>query len=90
MDTINDIKEVRNTFCGKSKCRRQATIKIIFPLGFSAGFCAECAEELIKDGVGVEKRHLNKEMKALELVEGPGANAIQNTKSSSQGVIQRK
>jgi hypothetical protein len=27
---------------------------------------------------------------ALELVEGPGANAIQNTKSSSQGVNQRK
>jgi hypothetical protein len=90
LDTINDIKEVRNTSCGKNKCSRQATIKIIFALGFSANFCAECAEELIQEGIGAEKQYLNEKMKALELVEGPGANAIRNTKSSSQGVIQGK
>ena len=54
MDTINDIKEGRNTSCGKNKCSRQATVKIIFTLGFSANFCAECAEELIQEGIGVE------------------------------------
>jgi hypothetical protein len=90
MDTINDIKEVRNTFCGKNKCKRQATIKIIFPLGFSAGFCAECAEELIKEGVGAEKRHLNKEMKALGGVRAPIANAYKKLQPSSKEVVKER
>jgi hypothetical protein len=90
MDTINDIKEVRNTFCGKNKCNRQATVKIIFSLGFSANFCAEHAEELIQEGIGAEKPYLNEKMKALELVEGPGANAIHNVQSYSKEHVQRK
>jgi hypothetical protein len=47
------------------------------------------------EGIGFEiicscKCGHGKNGQALDLVEGPAANAIQNTKSSSQGVIQRK
>jgi hypothetical protein len=90
MDTVNDIREVRNTSCGKNKCNKQATIRIIFALGFSANFCTECAEELIQEGAGTEKQHLNKEIKALESVGRPAANAIHNLQSNSKECVQRK
>ena len=33
---------------------KEATRQIIFPLGFSAGFCSQCAKELVQDKIGVE------------------------------------
>jgi hypothetical protein len=86
MSTINNIKEVRNTFCGKNKCTKRAKIRISFPLGFSALFCTECAEELRQKGIGAEKGHLNKEMKALDRFSTPDSNAYKRILSSSKEV----
>jgi hypothetical protein len=81
---------VENQICGANGCNKPINKKVFFSLGFSANFCAEHAEELIQEGIGAEKQYLNKEIKALGLVGGLGANAIQNTKSSSPEQIRRK
>ena len=86
MSNISNIKEVRNTFCGKDKCSRRAKIRISFPLGFSAGFCTECAKELSQKRVGAEKGHLNKEMKALDRFSRPDSNTYKIILSSSKEV----
>jgi hypothetical protein len=86
MNTITNIKEVKNAFCGKNNCSRRAKIRISFPLGFSAGFCTECAEELRQKGIGAEKGYLNKEMKALDRFSRPDSNAYKRTLSSSKEV----
>jgi hypothetical protein len=48
-------KSIRNQICGVNKCNKPATKLIIFPLGFSAKFCNECADFLIKKGMGKRK-----------------------------------
>jgi Arc/MetJ-type ribon-helix-helix transcriptional regulator len=54
MTTINNFKKIKNDICGRHGCSKEATRQIIFPLGFSAGFCSQCAEELVQDKIGVE------------------------------------
>jgi hypothetical protein len=80
---------VENHICGANGCNKPANKKVLFSLGFSANFCTEHAEELIQEGIGTEKQYLNKEMKALELVGRPAANAIHNTQSNSKETVQR-
>jgi hypothetical protein len=93
--TLNNIHELKvnnidNLLCGANGCNKAANRKLFFSVGFFANFCAECAEDLIQEEIGVEKQYLNKEIKALELVGGPGANAIHNVQSNSKESIQRK
>jgi hypothetical protein len=84
------VNNIDNLLCGANGCNKAANRKLFFSVGFSANFCAEHAEELIQEEIGAEKPYLNEKMKALELVEGPGANAIHNVQSYSKETVQRK
>jgi hypothetical protein len=93
--TLNNIHELKinnidNLLCGANSCNKPANRRLFFSVGFSANFCAACADELIQEGLGAEKPYLNKEMKALELVGEPRANAIYNIQSNSKESLQRK
>jgi hypothetical protein len=92
LNNIHELKvnNIDNLVCGANDCNKTANRKLFFSVGFFANFCSECAEELIQEGIGDEKQYLNKEMKALELVGGPGANAIHNAQSNSKEPVQRK
>lgn len=68
-----EIKEITNTVCGKKNCSIQATTKIIFPLGFSAGFCNKCADDIVHLGIGT-RSDLKNDL-ALAEVESQLANA---------------
>jgi hypothetical protein len=45
-------KSIKNLVCGFNECNKPSTRKIVFRFGFSAGFCNECAELLIRQGLG--------------------------------------
>ena len=78
------IKEMGNTTCGKSNCSRQTTTKILFPLGFSAGFCSKCADNIIQQGLGIKRIDL-KNGSALDEARGPISNADSEIASFQEG-----
>jgi hypothetical protein len=53
--TKSKIKEVKNLLCGISGCTNPVEKKIVFQLGFSAGFCSNCGNELMKEGLGIDE-----------------------------------
>lgn len=50
-------KSLRNKKCGSSKCDNPGKKRVLFSLGFSAFFCEKCANELIRNNLGVEEGH---------------------------------
>jgi hypothetical protein len=48
-------KSLKNKRCGSSRCDNPARKRILFSLGFSASFCEKCADELIRNNLGVEE-----------------------------------
>jgi hypothetical protein len=50
-----NFKSLRNKRCGSSRCDNPARKRILFSLGFSASFCEKCADELIRNNLGVER-----------------------------------
>jgi hypothetical protein len=78
------IKEIGNTICGKSNCSRQTTTKILFSLGFSAGFCSKCADNIIQQGLGIKRIDL-KNGSALDEARGPISNADSEIASFQEG-----
>jgi hypothetical protein len=50
---MNNKKEVKNPMCGFQNCDNPCGVKISFQLGFSAWFCSDCANKLIRDGLGI-------------------------------------
>jgi hypothetical protein len=42
---------VRNPVCGGNGCNRDVKKRVDFELGFSAGFCEDCAERLKQQGL---------------------------------------
>ena len=55
MPNINEykIKEIGNLLCGTTGCARPAKRKVFFSIGFSANFCEECTDALIRDNIGI-------------------------------------
>lgn len=55
MANINEfkIKELDNILCGSSGCTRPSKKKVFFSIGFSANFCEECTNALIRDNLGI-------------------------------------
>jgi hypothetical protein len=55
MANINEfnIKKIDNLLCGTTGCTRFAKRKVSFPIGFSANFCEECTNALIRDNIGI-------------------------------------
>jgi hypothetical protein len=45
------IASVGNRICGSNNCNREAKRKVEFGLGFSAGFCNDCADDLMRQGL---------------------------------------
>ena len=48
-------KTIWNKKCGSNKCDSPANRKVLFSLGFSAFFCEKCADELIRNNLGVDE-----------------------------------
>jgi hypothetical protein len=67
------VKKIKNTICGKSNCSRDAETRVIFQLGFSAGFCTKCADDIMEQGLGIRDADLKNEL-VLDAVGGPVAN----------------
>jgi hypothetical protein len=53
----DETRRVENEQCAACDCYRLATRKIVFELGFSAGFCESCSEDLIAKKIGREDTH---------------------------------
>lgn len=47
-------KSLGNKKCGSNKCDNPVNRRVLFSLGFSASFCEKCADELIRNNLGVE------------------------------------
>ena len=45
---------VGNRTCGTKGCNKAAKIKVDFELGFSAGFCKDCAERLKQQRLAIK------------------------------------
>jgi hypothetical protein len=45
---------VGNRICGSNGCNKDAKRKVDFELGFSAGFCKNCAERLQQQGLTIK------------------------------------
>jgi hypothetical protein len=48
-------KSLKNKRCGSSECDNPSKKRVLFSLGFSASFCEKCAEELIRNKLGIEE-----------------------------------
>lgn len=48
-------KSIGNKKCGSNKCDNQVNRRVLFSLGFSASFCEKCADELIRNNLGVDE-----------------------------------
>jgi hypothetical protein len=48
------IASVGNRICGRNGCNRDAKRKVEFGLGFSAGFCKDCANDLKRQGLTIK------------------------------------
>jgi len=48
-------KAIENHICGANGCTRPANKKLIFPLGFSAKFCLQCADDLVEQKVAIQE-----------------------------------
>jgi hypothetical protein len=48
----NKIRRVGNEECAACSCNSPATRTIVFELGFSAGFCDSCSEDLVAKKIG--------------------------------------
>ena len=85
MSTIHEvkIKPIDNLICGSIGCDNPAKRKITFHLGFLAGFCDDCAKDLIKNELGFEYIESMKNGEALESVGESAANANHNMQPSS-------
>lgn len=68
-----NIKEVKNKICAKNECNMHVETTLVFQLGFSAGFCISCAQDIIKQRIGIEDLNF-KNGKALGPAERPFAN----------------
>jgi hypothetical protein len=81
--------DVNNVICEAVGCFAKAKFKVPINVGtkgtISLYLCEDCKPRFCSD----ENNH-GKNGQALDLVGGLGANAIQNTKSSSQEPVQRK
>jgi hypothetical protein len=44
-------KIINNSVCGVAGCIRPVKEKVVFALGFSAGFCEDCAKKLKSQGL---------------------------------------
>jgi hypothetical protein len=53
-------KVISNEVCASIGCQSFSATSIIFPIGFSANFCSQCAAELIRDGLGTSKESKEK------------------------------
>lgn len=47
------IISVGNQICGSNGCEKEANRKVEFGLGFSAGFCKDCADDLMHQGLTI-------------------------------------
>jgi hypothetical protein len=45
-------KYLDNQICGFNGCIKPATVRVTFQVGFSARFCDECSDIMIKEGLG--------------------------------------
>ena len=48
------IVSVENCICGSKGCDKEAKKKVGFELGFSAGFCENCAINLQRQGLTIK------------------------------------
>ena len=48
----NKIRRIENEECAAGNCNRSAIRWIVFDLGFSAGFCDICSEDLLAEKIG--------------------------------------
>ncbi|MDP9288963.1 MAG: hypothetical protein M3P08_12300 [Thermoproteota archaeon] len=46
------IKELNNSICAGAGCTKPSRKRIMFDLGFSACFCYQCGNELVREGIG--------------------------------------
>lgn len=50
--SVKQQKSIKNPVCGLEGCAKPSMRKIVFHLGFSAGFCNDCAKLLVEQGLG--------------------------------------
>jgi hypothetical protein len=48
---VSEIKRINNSICGYRDCKRTSNVRLFFALGFSARFCDDCSEILLRDGL---------------------------------------
>jgi len=89
MSAIHEIKikPIDNLICGSIGCDNPAKRKITFHLGFLAGFCDDCAKDLIKDELGFEEVESMKNGQALGAVVEPETNATGIIQQSKEGIL---
>lgn len=59
MTILSEEKIISNKICAQKQCKRPVDFRIKFSLGFSAGFCSRCGEQLIREGLGVKEQKNN-------------------------------
>jgi hypothetical protein len=69
-------KVISNEVCASVGCQRFSTTSIKFPIGFSANFCSQCAAELIRDGLGTNKKSKT-ERHQQEKLNGPDFHIVE-------------
>jgi hypothetical protein len=50
---LSTTKVISNEVCASIGCQRISTKTINFQIGFSANVCSQCADDLIRDGIGI-------------------------------------
>jgi len=82
----NKTRQVKNKECAACSCKSLATRKIVFELGFSAGFCDTCSDDLITKKIGrVEDTHI-----ISLLLESEVSKGLNIESSSAAGLIEEK
>ena len=54
-------KPIHNPICAYRKCNLESSVRLEFPIGFSALFCKNCANILMTDGLAILSVEKNKE-----------------------------
>jgi hypothetical protein len=52
------MKTAENRICGSNECNKKAKKKVDFELGFSAGFCEDCACNLQRQGLTIKAMNI--------------------------------
>lgn len=56
MIPLSDYKKIKNRICATTNCNNPVISRIIFSLGFSAGFCTQCSDRLVTEGLGIREQ----------------------------------